>query len=249
MNYKKIYENLIEKARLSNRKKGVNVYYEKHHIIPKCFGGSNKKENLVLLTAKEHFIAHLLLIQLYEGKEKSKMTFGLFQMCRKNSQHQRVISARQFEMAKLLMSENCRGENSNFYGKTHTDEVKANQSKKMIGVKNPMYGKSPWNKDKILSPLSEKHKKILSEKNKGYLHTDKAKEKISKTHKNKHKSEEHKEKISKKLKGNVRSQESIKKGSEKLKGKKQKLLICPYCNKVGGTTMHRWHFENCKIKN
>jgi len=32
------------------------------------------------------------------------------------------------------------------------------------------------------------------------------------------------------------------------KGKKQKTFVCPYCDKEGGNTMFRWHFENCKKK-
>lgn len=38
-------------------------YHEYHHIIPKCLGGSNSNDNLVSLTAKEHFIAHNLLLK------------------------------------------------------------------------------------------------------------------------------------------------------------------------------------------
>jgi hypothetical protein len=31
------------------------------------------------------------------------------------------------------------------------------------------------------------------------------------------------------------------------KGDKQKVIICPYCEKSGGiSNMKRWHFENCK---
>lgn len=36
-------------------------YYEKHHIVPKCLGGTDDIENLVLLPARAHFIAHALL--------------------------------------------------------------------------------------------------------------------------------------------------------------------------------------------
>jgi hypothetical protein len=38
---------------------------ERHHVIPKCMGGSNREENLVYLTAKEHFIAHKLLVRVH----------------------------------------------------------------------------------------------------------------------------------------------------------------------------------------
>ena len=43
MNYKKVYDALIIKAQNENRIKGQGIYYETHHIIPKCYGGSNKK--------------------------------------------------------------------------------------------------------------------------------------------------------------------------------------------------------------
>ena len=58
MNYLKIYENIIEKSKKENRKKENGIYYEKHHIVPKCMGGSDDTENLIILTAREHFIAH-----------------------------------------------------------------------------------------------------------------------------------------------------------------------------------------------
>jgi len=79
MNYEKIYNQIIEKARTENRIKGTSVYYEKHHIVPKCLGGSNKKENLVLLTAREHFICHWLLIRVYI--DSNKLAHAFFRMC------------------------------------------------------------------------------------------------------------------------------------------------------------------------
>ena len=39
MNYKRIYEELIERSRHENRQKHQGIYYEEHHIIPKCIGG------------------------------------------------------------------------------------------------------------------------------------------------------------------------------------------------------------------
>lgn len=66
MNYARIYDNIILKAQSENRKKSkTGIYYERHHIIPKCLGGSNKKENLILLTAREHFICHWLLARTH----------------------------------------------------------------------------------------------------------------------------------------------------------------------------------------
>jgi hypothetical protein len=56
--YTKHYNLLIEKAK--NRTLPKETYTEKHHIIPRSMGGSNKKENLAHLTAREHFICHWL---------------------------------------------------------------------------------------------------------------------------------------------------------------------------------------------
>lgn len=63
MNYEKHYKLLIEKAK--NREILSQTYTEKHHIVPKCMGGSNEKENLAVLLPHEHLFAHLLLWKIY----------------------------------------------------------------------------------------------------------------------------------------------------------------------------------------
>ena len=46
MDHKKQYDALIQ----SRRKKGIpEGYVEKHHIIPKSFGGGNDQDNLISL--------------------------------------------------------------------------------------------------------------------------------------------------------------------------------------------------------
>jgi hypothetical protein len=57
MNYKMHYERLISRA--AGRK--VDGYTEKHHITPRCMGGTDDKSNIAILTASEHFVAHQLL--------------------------------------------------------------------------------------------------------------------------------------------------------------------------------------------
>lgn len=64
MNYNQTYNDLIEKSR-SNTPMG---YSEVHHIIPRCMGGGNDKDNLVRMSARAHFVAHLLLAKMYGGK-------------------------------------------------------------------------------------------------------------------------------------------------------------------------------------
>lgn len=50
---------------------------EVHHILPKAFGGSNSKNNLVGLTLREHYICHVLLTKFTKNVDKSKMCYAL----------------------------------------------------------------------------------------------------------------------------------------------------------------------------
>ena len=63
MNYKKHYSLLIDRAKART----LSGYKERHHILPVCMGGSDSRENLADLTAREHFIAHLLLVKIYNN--------------------------------------------------------------------------------------------------------------------------------------------------------------------------------------
>ena len=63
MDYEKHYAILISRAQIRTPEK--DVYYETHHILPKCLGGDDSKENLVELTAEEHLCAHILLTKVY----------------------------------------------------------------------------------------------------------------------------------------------------------------------------------------
>jgi len=74
--YKVWHDNIIAKA----KNRVLTGYQEKHHIIPKSLGGSNKKDNLVALTPKEHFIIHILLCKFTVGKSRLKMLNALHAM-------------------------------------------------------------------------------------------------------------------------------------------------------------------------
>lgn len=74
MNWSAIYKNMIDKALMEKRNKSSEIYYEKHHIIPKHMGGNNSKDNLVLLTFREHVLAHYMLWRIY-GHLGDKLMF------------------------------------------------------------------------------------------------------------------------------------------------------------------------------
>ena len=71
--YTKWYFNIVENA----KNRTIDGYTEKHHVTPKSLGGDNSKENLVKLTAREHFICHWLLTKMLIGKSKYKMLYAL----------------------------------------------------------------------------------------------------------------------------------------------------------------------------
>jgi hypothetical protein len=66
MNYKKIYDSLIERS----KNRVIEGYFESHHIVPRCMGGGDEKENKAELTPEEHYLAHQLLVKIYPNERK-----------------------------------------------------------------------------------------------------------------------------------------------------------------------------------
>jgi len=138
MDYKKIYDQLIESRKSLIRHKGDGIYYEMHHIIPRSLGGSNKKENLVLLTAKEHYIAHYLLYVIYKSTiYNRKMTNAFWRMnCIKNTNRTHKISSRIYNLIRqeqqLIISD--RFKNSIPWNKGLTKEI--SNSLKSVSISN-----------------------------------------------------------------------------------------------------------------
>lgn len=107
MNYKRIYDNIINNAKSKNRNKKLdNQIYERHHIIPKCLGGDNNLDNLILLTPKEHFICHQLLCEIYPTNDKLKFAFwGMCNQKNGDSKRDYKTSSTTYQYAKKLQYE------------------------------------------------------------------------------------------------------------------------------------------------
>ena len=183
--YSKWYNSIIDKAQKRNWNK-VDFYVEKHHIIPKSLGGIDDKNNLVTLTAREHFICHLLLTKITSGQEKYKMISAYSKMfCFGKDNERYKPTSRFFEMSKKLSSEMMKENNptrlksvrekmilNNWSKKENSEEIRQKISKSKMGVK--------------LNLTDEQRKKrsnnILGEKNVMYgkTHTDEVKQKLSK---------------------------------------------------------------------
>lgn len=105
--YTKLYLTIVYQAKLkvNNRSKN-NGYFEKHHIIPKCLGGLNG-ENIVILTAREHFICHRLLVKMTSGEARSKMACAMFRTISRSKCHKEShrLTSKTYEKIKLDFSQ------------------------------------------------------------------------------------------------------------------------------------------------
>jgi hypothetical protein len=78
---------------------------ERHHILPKCLGGKNAVDNIVVLTPREHFIAHLILTKCYTGDPAFRMASALHKMAFQTGKHRTLkLTARQYDSVRKLHS-------------------------------------------------------------------------------------------------------------------------------------------------
>jgi hypothetical protein len=144
MNYKKIYDSLIERGK--NRE--LKGYGEKHHIIPRCLGGLDDKTNLVKLTPEEHYVAHQLLVKIYPENMKLAIAASMMIPNRPNNKlygwiRKRVSLAKSIEQS---------GDGNSQYGTRWVHNPNTKQNKKIKGEIE-----SGWIYGKYKQPKKEKH--------------------------------------------------------------------------------------------
>lgn len=132
MDYQKIYTQLINRAKHVNRKKGCGVYFELHHIVPKCIGGTENKDNLVLLTAREHFIAHKLLCEIYPTNDKLFHAYWMMCTC-KTPNRMYKISSREYSRIKQKFSESISKLNTGELNPAKRTDVRNKISQALMG--------------------------------------------------------------------------------------------------------------------
>jgi len=96
MDYLKLYN------KLTSLKNKTNEYCELHHIIPRCLGGSDDPSNLIMLTARQHFIAHKLLIKIYPDNHLLHHAFAM--MASTNRYQSRSYTSKQYDEMKSSRS-------------------------------------------------------------------------------------------------------------------------------------------------
>ena len=158
--YTKWYFNIIRNAN------PTTSYVEKHHIIPRCIGGSDHRENIVALTAREHFVCHLLLTKMTTGKVKQAMCWAVGKFAQVNKNQQRNFTSWEYQKIRESIS-------FARTGKKHSNESRKKMSEKAKG-------RTPWNKGKsgVQKHSAESNKK-RSETLKGRIRTEEFCQKVS----------------------------------------------------------------------
>ena len=168
--YTKWYFSIIDSARYRINK----GYVEVHHIIPKCLGGLDTVDNLIELTAREHFICHWLLTKMVtETKQQYQLwnAFSCMLYRERPGQERYKVSSKIFESIKIagskIKSERFKGENNPMFGKR--------------GILSPNFGKK-W---------TEEHKKNSSISHLGKTRSVESREKQSEKTKGRKQTTEH----------------------------------------------------------
>jgi hypothetical protein len=218
--YKKWYNNIVSSA----KNRITEGYSERHHIVPRSLGGSDDASNLVTLSAREHFICHLLLTKFTTGYDKKLMNFALGKFIQNSPLQQRTFNSWEYSKIRESISKARTGHK-------HSDETKKKMSEKRKGC-------IPWNKGVTGLIHSEESNKKRSVTLTGRIRSDEFCQKVSNGKKGhtsgmtgKHHSEETKKKMSESMTG--------------VRGSQQRIEQCPHC--VDTNVSHR-HIKFCKIK-
>lgn len=153
MNYSKHYYTLINRAKA----RILEGYVEKHHILPKCLGGTDDINNLVLLTPEEHFVAHQLLVKMYP--DNAKLIYAARMMCVGSKNHKRNNKLYAWLKRKYYIA-------------------KKNTKRKKYVMKKPRKVRAKETQPRKKRILTEEHKAKISSSGKGRLHSAETKEKI-----------------------------------------------------------------------
>lgn len=234
MNYKKHYDLLIERS----RNRVLTGYIEKHHIIPRCLGGTDNKDNLAILTPEEHFLAHQLLVKIYPNSppliNAAVIMTTHHTKQRTNNKLFGWLRRRASEYRKDWLAEN--GHPKGFLGKKHTgtglqkvleSQAKIAEAKKIKIYAYNLDGTFYKKYDSIIEcatglQTSPSNVKYTADGDFGHC-------------------------CKKQLRYSFL--ESISPYVSPHAGKKKQGYICPHCNKEGaGPVMKRFHFDNCKYK-
>jgi hypothetical protein len=161
MNYLRIYENLV----LFRQQHPVKGYTENHHIIMRSLGGSDDPTNLVRLTGREHWIAHLLLHKIYHKPQTAYACHMMAMKCEERGityiRNSRMYEEIRKECAKLTSLRNKslqKGQKNSQFGTMWICNTSLKQNKKILNTEEPPHGwvcgRNKWhNRKKLMKSL------------------------------------------------------------------------------------------------
>jgi ribosomal protein S27AE len=213
--YTRWYNNITEKAKART----IDGYTEKHHIIPRSLGGSDNADNLVRLTAREHFVCHWLLTKMNLGEARGKMINALYLMQGKNKYQDRYINSKVYEKLRQEYSQYISNLNK---GRIQPSEEKAKQITAITGRKRAPFS-DEWRAKMSASKVGENNNRYGATV-----------------------SNETKQKMREKATGRKQSAETIQKKADAIRGIKREKKLCPHCGQmIAVNTFSRWHGEAC----
>jgi len=177
MNYQKIYNSIIERS----QNRILQEYTEKHHILPRCMGGTDDSNNIAILTPEEHYVAHQLLIKIYPNEHK--LVYALRMMCMGSNKIKR--NNKEYSWTRKLWAKTSSESQKGIPRKPHTEEAKKKISEAGIGRPSGMKDKqhTEETKNKISEKLKDKSKG--PSKLKGTTKSQETKDKMSAAQKGK----------------------------------------------------------------
>jgi hypothetical protein len=211
------YNNIIQQAKT----RSLSGYKERHHIVPKSLGGSDLQSNLVDLTAKEHFICHLLLTKMTHGKTKEKMVYAAWNMAnQENSQQTRhKVRSRTYQYLRQQFSKN------HAIRMTINNPMSDPEIRKRHQEAINKRGKTLGNTGHKRGPMSSKLKEILRQKTIDQMTPERIEiirqQQLNRTPEQK----------------------------EKYAFAHSERMSCIHCRKLCNPgTLAKWHGDNCKLK-
>jgi hypothetical protein len=158
----------------------LDGYTEVHHIVPVSMGGSNEKDNLISLTARQHYVAHWMLARALGGSAAraffmmsnfgryGKVNSATYEIARKEYAQQVSIQLKLKPNSYVVTDEIRQKMRQSALGRKVSDAIKAKISQHNKGKK--------WD-DEFKRKVSES-KKGIATRGTGWSQSEETKRKI-----------------------------------------------------------------------
>ena len=219
--YQTWYQQIIDRA----RSRTLTGYVERHHVVPRSLGGSDHADNLVRLTAREHFVCHWLLTKMYTGEARYKMINAMYIMRADGpyqKRYQSKITSRVYNTLKEEYSKYISNLNK---GRVQPLEENIKQRAAQTGRKRAPFS-DEWRANMSASKQGKNNNRYGVKLEESTL-----------------------EKMRKKATGRKQSPETIQKKADAIRGSKREKKLCPHCGQmIAVNTYTCWHGDQCRSR-